>query len=305
MARDFPLNGAMAHSFDATETGALAQLNPIKRRVVITGGAGRIGSYFAEKTRDKYDLVLLDRDEDELKAVAQFGATVVAQLSELEKLAKAFEGADTLIHLAGNPSPSQTWSSVVENNITGTYNAFVAAKSAGCRRIIFASSIHAVSGYPIDVQVKTSEPVNPGDLYGVSKCFGEALGRYMANQEGVSVIALRIGAFQPESTAEKPELGMINGWVSQNDLVQLMERCVDVENVKFAVLHALSENTFKRLDISDARELVGYAPEDNFSDSNPLLKELGLDEQLQSHSSIQDSGEKSSGLRNELEELQG
>ena len=301
----FSLYTLMAHSFDATETGALAELNPIKRRVVITGGACRIGSFFAQNLHHKYDLVLLDRDAKELEAVAEFGETVVAQLSDLEALAKACQGADTLIHLAGNPDASQTWSSVVENNISGTYNAFVAAKSAGCRRIIFASSIHAVSGYPIDVQVKTSEPVNPGDLYGVSKCFGEALGRYMANQEGVSVIALRIGAFQPESSAEQPELGMIHGWVSQRDLVQLMERCVDVENVKFAILHALSENTFKRLDISDARELVGYAPQDNFSDSNLLLKDLHLDEQLQTHSSIRDSGANSSGLREELEELGG
>src|SRR3712207_7646535 len=80
------------------------------------------------------------------------------------------------------------------------YHTFVAAKAAGCRRVIYASSIHAVSGYPSDVQVKTSEPVNPGDLYGVTKCFGEALGRYMAEKEGLSVIALRIGAFQaPEA----------------------------------------------------------------------------------------------------------
>ena len=47
------------------------------------------------------------------------------------------------------------------------------------------------------MQVKTSEPGNPGDLYGVTKCFGEALGRYMAEQEDLWVIALRIGAFQP------------------------------------------------------------------------------------------------------------
>lgn len=293
----------MAHSFDAAGTGALARLNPIRRRVVITGGAGNIGSYFAEHKHDKYDLVLFDRDAEDLKAVESFGETVVGELSDLETLKVACEGADTMIHLAGNPSPGQTWGSVVENNITGTYNAFVAAKAAGCRRIIYASSIHAVSGYPKDVQVKTSEPVNPGDLYGVSKCFGEALGRYMANQEGVSVIALRIGAFQPESTAEKPDLSMIHGWVSRRDLLQLMEKCVDVENVRFAVFHALSENTFKRLDITDARELVGYEPLDNFSESNPLLKDLHLDEQLSTHSGIQDLGPEESGLRDELKEL--
>ena len=86
--------------------------------------------------------------------------------------------------MAGDPSPSATWESLLPTNIIGTYNIFVAAKAAGCRKVIYASSIHAVSGYPADVQVKTDEPVNPGDLYGVSKCFGEALGRYMAEQEG-------------------------------------------------------------------------------------------------------------------------
>src|SRR3712207_8094922 len=82
------------------------------------------------------------------------------------------------------------------------YHTFVAAKVAGCRRVIYASSIHAVSGYAADVRVKTSEPVNPGDLYGVTKCFGEALARYMAEKEGVSAICLRIGAFQPHESAE-------------------------------------------------------------------------------------------------------
>ncbi len=305
MARNFPYGQAMAHSFDANGTGALAQLNSTRRRVAVTGAAGRIGSYFAQQLHHKYDLILIDRDEGDLQKVASYGEIAIAELSELENLTEALQGADTLVHLAGNANPGQTWSSVLENNITGTYNAFVAAKAAGCRRIIYASSIHAVSGYPKDVQVKTSEPVNPGDLYGVSKCFGEALGRYMANQEGISVIALRIGAFQPESSAEQPDLGMMHGWVSQRDLIQLMEKCIDVENVRFAVLHALSENTFKRLDISDARELVGYAPEDNFSESNPLIKDLHLDEQLQTHSGIQDSdGDASkSGLRDELQEL--
>src|SRR6185503_19452069 len=139
-----------------------------------------------------------------------------------------------------NPHPSATWDSVLTDNITGTYHTFGAAKAAMCRRVIYASSIHAVSGYPPDVQVKTSEPVNPGDLYGVSKCFGEALGRYMAEQEGLSVIALRIGAFQPIETARQESgIGMLDAWVSQRDLNQLIERCIDVESIKFAILHGL------------------------------------------------------------------
>jgi nucleoside-diphosphate-sugar epimerase len=289
----------MAHSFSATETGALAQTNLIRRRILVTGGAGNIGSYFAEHSSSRYDLRLMVQEmDDDARAVEKYGEVVTCDLGDLEKLKEICSGIDTVLHLAGNPSPSQAWSSVIENNITGTYNTYIAAKSAGCRRVIFASSIHAVSGYPKDVQVKTSEPVNPGDLYGVSKCFGESLGRYMAEQEGLSVIALRIGAFQPRSSAEKMDIGMMDAWVSQRDLNQLIEKCIDAENVKFAIFHGLSDNRFKRLDISDARELVGYAPQDDFTEINPLIKDLNLSEKVQTHSAIQDGQE--SGIRDEV-----
>lgn len=289
----------MSHSFSATETGALAQSNPVRRRVLVTGAAGNIGSYFAAHSHSKYELRLMVQEmDDDARAVEKYGEVVVCDLADLEKLKEICAGIDTVLHLAGNPSPSQTWNSVIENNITGTYHTYIAAKSAGCRRVLFASSIHAVSGYPKDVQVKTSEPVNPGDLYGVSKCFGEALGRYMAEQEGLSVIALRIGAFQPHSSAQKMEVGMMDAWVSQRDLNQLIEKCIDVENVRFAIFHGLSDNRFKRLDISDARELLGYAPQDDFTEVNPLVKELNLSEQVKAHSAVADGQE--SGLRDEV-----
>ena len=291
----------MSQSFSLS--APLLDLEPKRRRVLVTGAAGNIGSYFAAKVHDKYDLRLMVRQSDEnVAALEELGEIVVGDLAQLQKLENFCEGIDTVLHLAGNPSPTQTWDSVVENNITGTYNAFVAAKAAGCRRVIYASSIHAVSGYPKNIQVKTSEPVNPGDLYGVSKCFGEALGRYMAEQENLSVIALRIGGFQPAQTAREPNLSLMDGWVSRDDLVQLIERCIDVKQLQWAVFHALSNNTFNRLDISDARELVGYDPQDNFSRENPLLKELHLDEEIMSHALTDES---ESGLRNEVAAAQG
>jgi NAD dependent epimerase/dehydratase family enzyme len=289
----------MAHSYSPTESGALAQTSDARRRVLVTGAAGNIGSYFAEHSNSRYEFRLMVKEiDDDARAIEKYGELVACDLGDLEKLKEICTGIDTVVHLAGNPSPSQTWSSVVDNNITGTYNVCVAAKAAGCRRLIYASSIHAVSGYPSDVQVKTSEPVNPGDLYGVSKCFGEALGRYMAEQEGLSVIALRIGAFQPLENAVKEDVNMMDGWVSWRDLNQLIEKCIDVENIRFAIFHGLSDNRFKRLDISDARELVGYAPQDDFTKVNPLVKDLNLSENVGTHSAIQD-GQKS-GLREEL-----
>lgn len=292
----------MSQSFSATEPGALAKLSSKRRRVLVTGAAGNIGSYFAEHSHHKYELVLCDRSLASMQkaGVDKFGQLLEVDITDLEAFKAACQGIDTVLHLAADPSPSATWETVRELNIGGTYNAYVAAKAANCRRVIYASSIHAVSGYAPDIQVKTSEPVNPGDLYGVSKCFGEAMGRYMAEQEGVSVIALRIGAFQPVEKAEDDSsLGMIDAFVSKRDLNQLIERSIDVENVKFAVLHGLSDNRFKRLDISDARELVGYAPIDDAAALNPLTRDLDLAGTVSSHS-MQDEGQKS-GLREELE----
>ena len=296
----------MVQSFTAKCDGSAMPRDSFERRkVLVTGAAGNIGSYFAEHSRERYDfrLMIRPRDYEKKREVVEklrgFGEIVVGELSELEKLKEFCRGVDTVVHLAADASPNATWDSVRDANITGTYHTFVAAKSAGCRRVIYASSIHAVSGYPADVQVKTSEPVNPGDLYGVSKCFGEALARYMAEQEGLSAICLRIGAFQPDESARSEKgVAMMDAWVSRRDLNQLIERCIDAENIRFAILHGLSDNRFKRLDISDARELVGYQPQDDLTDVNPKLKDLRLSETVSAHN-VTDAGQ-TSGLRNEV-----
>ena len=294
----------MAQSFTASKPGAFACApGHVRRKVLVTGAAGNIGSYFAEQSHGRYDLRLMvrgDEDKADLESLRKFGELVTAELSDLDRLKEMCRGVDTVLHLAAVAQPESTWEQLLPANIVGTYNMMVAAKHAGCRRLIYASSIHAVSGYPPDVQVKTSEPVNPGDLYGVSKCFGEALGRYMAEQEGLSVIALRIGAFQPPESARDPDKGveMMHMFVSRRDLNQLIEKCIDVENLQFAILHGLSDNYFKRLDISDARELVGYEPQDDATELNPRLEKLDLDERVRA-ANQQDPGQKS-GIRKDV-----
>lgn len=272
-----------------------------KRRVVlVTGAAGGIGVEFARYAAKRYRLRLMvhDAGKAEAKRLGRYGKVVEGELADLEGLKRLFAGVDTVVHLAGEPSPEAVWRELREANIEGVYNAMVAAKAAGCRRVVYASSIHAVSGYPADGQVRTSEPVNPGDLYGVTKCFGEALGRYMAEREGLSVIALRIGAFQPKARArERDALRMMSYFVSHRDLCQLIGRCVDDERLQFAIFHGVSENHFKRLDISDARELVGYAPEDDFARENPKLRKLRL--RQKENGGTRKKGRRS-GLREEL-----
>jgi nucleoside-diphosphate-sugar epimerase len=196
---------------------------PLQRplRVLVTGAAGRIGSYFAQHAHDRYQLKLMvlgNEQPEAIKHLHPLGEVVRADLADLNRLKEICRDIDVVLHLAGNPSPEAVWADLERTNITGTYNLFVAALAAGCRRVVYASSIHAVSGYPVDAQVKTIEPVNPGDLYGVSKCFGEALARYMAQQEGISAICLRIGGFQPPANAATSAgISMLDSFVSDRD----------------------------------------------------------------------------------------
>ena len=270
--------------------------------MLVTGAAGRIGSYFSEHSADRYDLTLLvhvDDDENDVKQVEPFGRVIRGDITDLDGLKDQFAGQDTILHLAATPDPSAVWDLVNKLNITGCYNAFVAAKHCNCRRVVFASSIHAVSGYPHQRQVHPDDPVNPGDLYGVSKCFGEAMARYMAEQHGLSGICIRIGAFQPESTAENADSpSMLDAFVSHADLTKLLQKCIDNEDLTFAVFHGLSDNTFERMDITTARELLNYQPEDDFAQLNPELRKTKLHESTMDHDSGGDLSQ--SGIREDV-----
>lgn len=269
-----------------TPNESFTKLKPASpHRVLVTGAGGRIGSYYAEHAPAHHVRRLMVRPGDpDAKKLASWGEIVEAELDDRVRLIEICQGMDTVVHLAADPSPNADWTSLLQANIIGTYNLMSAARIAGVKRVVYASSIHAVSGYPPDVQVKTSEPVNPGDLYGVSKCFGEALGRYFAEQEGMSVIALRIGAFQPLHKAADPHnAGLLDAFVSRRDLNQLIVRCVDDETLRFAIFHGLSNNRFKRLDLSDARTLLGYEPHDDLAVENPQFKHTALAEDPETH----------------------
>jgi nucleoside-diphosphate-sugar epimerase len=233
------------------------------RRILLTGAAGRIGSDFRRLYGDRYRLRLADR-----RPVANAGdhETVDGDLADLEVARRACAGMDTVLHLAADAdADADFYRTLLAMNIQATYNIFAAAKEAGCRRVIFASSIHAVNAYPLDVQIHPGDPVRPGDMYGVTKVFGEATAAYFAYREGLNGIAIRIGAYaQPEEVARSNDSRFLALFVSPRDLCQLFHRCIEAPDaLRFAILHGISDNQLKRLDISSARELVGYEPQDN------------------------------------------
>jgi NAD(P)-dependent dehydrogenase (short-subunit alcohol dehydrogenase family) len=287
----------MGYSSTIESVGNTTRNKP--RRVLITGAAGSIGSYIAEPFSRRYALRRMVHHGENAASIASFGEVIEGDITDLEQMKRACDGMDTVVHLAAAASPDSTWDKLLPLNIIGAYNTFTAAKSCGVERVIFASSIHAISGYPADVQVKTHEPVNPRDLYGVSKCLGEALARYMAEQEGLRCIVLRIGAFQPPDAARSEHgVELLDAFVSRRDMAQLIERCIDAERIRFAIFHGLSDNRLKRMDFSDARELVGYAPIDDAARLNESLRSTGLPQRIKSHSLA--DGDYESGLRNQV-----
>ena len=275
--------------------------NAVPRRVLLTGAAGAIGYEFARRAPEHLDLRLMVHHNDASNAgLHKHGEVIEADLLNPESLTEACRDIDTVIHLAGEPSPEATWDTLKAINIEGTYNLYVAASAAGCRRVVYASSIHAVSGYPPDRQVHPGDPVNPGDLYGVSKCFGEAMGRYMAEQRGLSVIAVRICWFQPAEKLDEAGPAMLDAWVSPRDMTELLCRCVDDETLRFAIVHGLSDNAYKRLDLTATRDLLRYRPVDDAASESDRLAPLRLAQARREHDETGD--DKAPGIREEFAE---
>ncbi|MBI3970448.1 MAG: NAD-dependent epimerase/dehydratase family protein [Chloroflexi bacterium] len=127
------------------------------------------------------------------------------------------------------------------------------------RKIVFASSNHATGCYEKEgLHTKPDMPVRPDSYYGVSKCLGEALGRYYVDAHGMSVICLRIGSFQPAPRGVRQPAT----WISYRDTAQLVRRSIETD-LPFGIFYGISGNTRAYWDTSNARELLGYQPEDN------------------------------------------
>jgi nucleoside-diphosphate-sugar epimerase len=232
------------------------------RTVLITGAAGRIGSFLTRQLQGRYAFSLTDIRQPEQTFDYSF---VAADIADLDAMRRICRGVDTVVHLAADPGTEAPWESLLPRNVVGVYNVFQAAHEAGCRRVIFASSVNAVSGYPTEVQVHTSMPVRPPNLYGATKAWGEAVACFYADQRGLSAICLRFGWVATRDAIRMPEdpLNLAIG-LTLEDLARLIVASVEApDDLRFGVFHGLSNNRWNRLDISDARSVLGYEPQDD------------------------------------------
>jgi uronate dehydrogenase len=223
------------------------------QRILITGAAGDVGSRLTALLRDVYQLRLSDiRPPGAVPGNAEF---IPADLTDLAAVGRAVAGMDGIVHLGGF-SVEGPWDAILQANIIGCHNLFEAAHQAGVRRVVFASSNHAVGFYPRRRKIGTDVPVRPDSRYGVSKAFGEALGALYAYKHGMRVTCLRIGNVA-DAPVDRRRLAI---WLRPEDLAQLVRIGLDHPDIRYEIFYGASDNERAWWDNANAYR-YGYRPQ--------------------------------------------
>ena len=246
-----------------------------KKKVLITGASGIIGGLVWRNLGDKYEFSGLNRRPVEGIPSLQ------ASIANFEAIMPAFEGIDTVVHLSAQLQNPHVWEGMLEINIKGLHNVFEASRMNGVKRIVFASSGGATLGAQYHLspykELTTGQydkvapgwkkldhhsPYWPIDFYGLSKAFGEIMGRMYASEFDMSVICLRLGALLE---SDRPEIvRQVPGWLSHRDCVQMIDRCIVApDSLRYEIFDIVSKNRWAVRDISHAREVLGYEPQDS------------------------------------------
>lgn len=228
------------------------------QRILITGAAGNIGQVLRAGLRGSYRLLRLS-DIASLGNAVQNEEVCTVDIRDMNTVEKSMEGIECVVHLAGVPA-EDSWENILPVNIEGCYNIFEAARRQGVKRVVFASSNHAVGFHRRRRFIDNTVQPRPDGRYGVSKVFGEAVGRLYADKYGLSVACLRIGTFR---TPDRPsEARQLQTWISHRDTVQLVRCCIDHPDYHFVVMYGVSNNLRCRWDNTNP-SLLGYQPQDD------------------------------------------
>ena len=230
---------------------------PAPRTVLLTGAAGGVGG-FLRASLPGYGYRL--RTSDLVPVPGDPGSRTV-DLRDPDAVRAAVRGVDAVVHLGGL-SREDSFDRILDANIRGAYHLYEAVRLEGVRRVVFASSNHAVGfvprpeqpGQPLPVDV----PFRPDSYYGLSKCFGESLASLYADKYGVQTVSIRIGS----CFATPRDTRMLATWLSPADAGRLVHAALTAPGVHHSVVYGISANTRAWWDLAPARAL-GYRPQDD------------------------------------------
>jgi uronate dehydrogenase len=226
------------------------------KKLVLTGAAGRLGSYLREPlSKLCEELVSSDLADTvgDLYPGEQYRQADLASYDDIDAL---MNGADMVIHF-GSISDEAPFEKLLGPNFIGAYNIWEAAYRHGVKRVVYASSIHAVGMHKTREVIGTDVPHRPDSFYGLSKCFTEDLASLYWDKRGLEAVCLRI-----LSCAQVNNARALGTWLSYDDLIQLVTRAVDTPTTGFSVVYGVSDNDRAPVDNSKAG-FLGYRPRDN------------------------------------------
>lgn len=226
------------------------------KKIVLTGAAGRLGSYLREPLSNIADALVSTDLMPEMGKLLANETYVSADLSDLPSMVELLKGADMVVHFGaiGDEAP---FDAILQANIVGAYNIWEAAYQNGVRRVVYASSIHAVGMHKKTDFIGTDAPHRPDTYYGLAKCFAEDLASLYWDKRGVESVCMRI-----LSAAQVSNPRAVGSWLSYDDLIQLVEKSITTPVTGFSVVYGVSNNDRAPVDNALASHL-GYKPKDN------------------------------------------
>jgi hypothetical protein len=235
--------------------------------VLVTGSAGRIGRPVVAELQARRHAV---RGFDVVPTPGLDDA-VVGSVTDEAAVRRAMDGIGAVVHLAATPDDDDFLTRLVPNNVVGVYHVFEAARAAGVRRMVLASSGQVVwwsrirGPWPVTADVAPT----PRGWYAATKVFQEAAGRAFAEMFGMTVVVARLG-WCPRSAEQVRELAAVDWgpdlYLSPGDAGRFFACAVDAPlSVPFVITYPTSRPLRAPLyDPTPGRELLGYEAQDTW-----------------------------------------
>ena len=229
------------------------------KKLVLTGAAGALGSKLRAPLAAMCDQLVTNDLVDGLDDLAANETYVQADVSDLAAMEALTKDADMIVHF-GAIADEAPWDDILQSNIIGAYNIWEAAYRNGVRRVVYASSVHAVGMHLKTDTIGLDAPHRPDTYYGLAKCFAEDLASLYWDKRGIEAVCMRIFSAAPPTNARA-----IGTWLSTDDLIQMVEKSITSPVVGLTTVYGISNNDRAVVDNSKAGHL-GFHPKDNAED---------------------------------------
>ena len=225
-------------------------------KIVLTGAGGRLGSYLREPLAKLSDELVSSDIVDGIGKLYDGESYVRADLSNFDDIHALLKGADMVVHFGAYVDEAD-FNTILGPNIIGAYNIWESASQHKVRRVIYASSIHAVGMHSKMDFIGTDAPHRPDTFYGLAKCFSEDLASLYWDKRGVESVCMRI-----LSCAQVNNARALGSWLSYDDLIQLVTQSISTPTTGFCVVYGVSNNDRATVNNANA-SFLGYRPNDN------------------------------------------